>query len=130
MKKTLFILLLGILLLACAACAAEEPAVSGSFTVTDIDGNELFSATGSVPEGGSAGDLIIALCQADKFAYTYNDGMYDNFNGVASDAEAGWLLYIDGVLAELGANEIALSEGMKVEFRYVSYAEAFPEFYD
>ncbi len=129
MKKTFVFCILFAALLALAACGAEEAAVNGSFTVIDADGNELFSAEGSVPEGGSAGDLIVALCQEAEFPYTYADGMYDNFNGIASTADAGWLLYLDGELAETGADDTALSEGMVVEFRYLSYAEAYPEFY-
>ena len=122
MKKTFVFCILFAALLALAACGAEEAAVNGSFTVIDADGNELFSAEGSVPEGGSA-------CQEAEFPYTYADGMYDNFNGIASTADAGWLLYLDGELAETGADDTALSEGMVVEFRYLSYAEAYPEFY-
>lgn len=124
MKKGLLLVLCFMLLFSAAACqqqdaVSDEPAAI-SFRLSDAD----------LPAGATAADLIIAVCQAQGIPYTFNDGMFDNFNGVASTDSAGWLLYVDGELAELGANDIVVeSEDTVVEFRYISYQEAFPEYY-
>lgn len=123
MKKGL-LLLLCLLLTLSAACAHSGEAADAP----DIVSCRLSDA--GLEPGSSAGQLIIAYCQQESIAYTVNDGMYDNFYGRASTDKEGWLLYIDSVIAELGADSISVeSADTLVEFRYISYAEAFPEFY-
>ena len=60
-----------------------------------------------------------------RFAFTYENGMFDNFDGVASTMEDGWLLYSDKELVNVGAGELLLEDNFYIEFRYVNYAESF-----
>ena len=73
----------------------------------------------------TAADVIVESCQKQKIPYTLKENMFDNFGGIASTKEEGWLLYVNGALAEVGANAIQLEDGFLVEFKYVNYDEAF-----
>ncbi len=72
-----------------------------------------------------ADDVIIAACKQEKLPYTYNSGMFDNFGGIASTETDGWLLYHNGQLANVGAKDIAISEGDIITFKYENYNAAF-----
>lgn len=86
---------------------------------------ELLSKTVSVDEGATADKAIISACQEKKLAYTFVEGMFDNFGTVASTLTDGWLLYINGEIAEVGAAQIELHDGDTLEFLYQNYDEAF-----
>lgn len=130
MKRSLLLLLV-VLALALAACGVDGTGdqVTASFRLVGAEGEEILAYTEPAPAGSSAADYILAACQSAKLAYTFSDGYFDNFNGVASGTEKGWLFYVDDAIAQLGAAEIELTEGLRLEFRYTSFAEAFPEFY-
>lgn len=76
-------------------------------------------------DGATAADAVKAACSEVRLSYTYENGMFDNFNGVASGKEDGWLFYIDGELSDVGAGECPISNAFEIEFKYVNYAESF-----
>ena len=107
-------------------CKKTGETINGEVIITGPGGEVLLENEVSIEKNGaSAADAVIAACSDKKFAYTYEDGMFDNFAGIASTMEDGWLLYADGVLAETGAKEVLLENSFVIEFRYVNYAESF-----
>jgi len=85
----------------------------------------LVSGTAWVNEGSSAGDAVKKVCQMLDAEYTVKDGMYDRFNGKASTQTDGWLLYINGEVAQVGADAYKVKANDLLEFRYVNYDEAY-----
>ena len=75
----------------------------------------------------TAGRAVKDACQNQKMAYTEQDGMYISFQGITSTDTDGWLFYLNDELPDRGANDVTVSDGDVVEFRYVNYDEAFAE---
>ena len=75
----------------------------------------------------TAGRAVKDACQSQKMAYTEQDGMYISFQGITSTDTDGWLFYLNDELPDRGANDVTVSDGDVVEFRYVNYDEAFAE---
>ena len=131
MKKILSLLLAMLaLVLVFVGCspAEDEPEETGISVHVTIakDGSEILAADVVVPgDKPSVADAVIKACQQKKMAYTYEDGMFDGFNGIASTQTDGWLLYIDGELAQSGAKDIELAEDMLIIFSYDNYDTAF-----
>jgi|GEM_PF-2335390 len=117
-------MLLAVMLIAAlGACSPKGPVIAVNVKI--IDTTEVISKTVEVNEGASAGDAVKKACQADKTPYTVKDGMYDNFNDKASTMEYGWILYINGEVAQVGADQYKVKAGDELAFRYVNYAETY-----
>ena len=57
--------------------------------------------------------------------FTNEDGFFDNIGGYAATETDGWLLYYNGELAPVGAEDLILEEGDTVSFSWENYNEAF-----
>ncbi len=123
--KRIVVLIMTLMLLVCLL-GCQGRTVSGVVTIKSSTGKIVLDTDISVPErGATAADAVKAACADVRMAYTYQNGMFDNFDGIASTADEGWLFYGDGVLAEVGAGAYPLEDGFTVEFRYENYREAF-----
>ena len=129
MKKFLSLLMIA-MFISFSGCAAEnqgERQISGTVKIQS-SAQQLLDAQIQVKgENPTAADAIKQACQEKKLAFTFRDGLFDNFGGEASTSTDGWLLYSEGKLAEVGAADIRLSEGFQVEFRYENYDMAFQQ---
>lgn len=100
--------------------------IFGTVTITGPAGEVILDSELYVDkDGATAADAIKAACAEVRLSYTYENGMFDNFNGIASGKEDGWLFYSDGVLSEVGAGECPIKDAFEIEFKYVNYAESF-----
>lgn len=128
MKKRIFLalfLVIGVLLFtSCEAKKGNEISVN----VKICADYEIINDTVKIKEeNASAADAIVAACQAKKLAYTAHNGLYDGFAGVKSTLTDGWLLYINGTLAQVGAQQTSVKDGDSVEFRYENYESVFAQ---
>lgn len=124
MKRIAALLMILILIVGLSACRGNT--VSGVVTIKSASGKIILDTDISVPErGATAADAVKAACADVRLSYTYQNGMFDHFDGIASTKEEGWLFYGDGTLAEVGAGSYPLADGFVVEFRYENYNEAF-----
>ena len=128
-KRTISILLVVmavVSVLTFTGCKKEQIPMFGEVTIYGPEGEKLLDSEIYISKNNpTAADAIIMACSEMRFAYTYENGMFDNFDGLASTMEDGWLLYSDGKLAELGAGDILLEDFFLLEFKYVNYAESF-----
>ncbi len=109
-----------------AGCKKTEYPLFGEVIIIGPDGDKLLDSEIYISKNNAtAADAIIQSCSEMKFAFTYKNGMFDNFDGVASTMEDGWLLYSDKELVNVGAGELLLEDNFYIEFRYVNYAESF-----
>lgn len=129
MKKLVSLLFIAMFILfsGCATQNQEECQVSGTVKIQSSDQQLLDAQIQVKGENPTAADAVKQACQEKKMAFTFRDGMFDNFGGKASTSTDGWLLYSGGKLAEVGAADIKLSEGFQVEFRYENYDTAFQQ---
>lgn len=130
MKKQIhllaWVLLFALLFAGCTPKEAET--VTGTAKV-DYQGEVLLEKSISVPkEKTNASEAFLAAFQEEKFPYTLNDGMFDSLGGYDSTMQDGWILYHDGNLTDVGAEDTLLEDGFLVEFRYVNYTEVFGDF--
>ncbi len=128
MKKRIFLvlfLIMGILLFtSCETKKGNEISVNVKISAD----YELINDTVKIKEeNASAADAIVMACQSKKLAYTAHDGLYDGFGAIKSTLTDGWLLYINGSLAQMGAQQTSVKDGDSVEFRYENYEAAFDE---
>jgi len=121
-KLLMLVLILALVLSACGQQA--EAQLSGTVTLVWPDGTAQVWYDVPAAEGATASQALLQLLQAEKMAYTYSNGMWDGFNGVMSTMEDGWLFYVDGTLADVGADSVVLADGFNFSFEYVNYAAA------
>ncbi|MDO5479502.1 MAG: hypothetical protein Q4G23_10120 [Clostridia bacterium] len=128
-KRILTVSLLIIIVLSLftfTGCENSNSPLLGDVTIIGPDGEKLLDSEIYVTKNNAtAADAVIMACSEMKFAYTYENGMFDNFDGLASTMEDGWLFYTDYELSETGAGEYLLEDGFIIEFRYVNYDESF-----
>ena len=127
-KRVLLLLLVLAVALVFAACSSggNEDAAKVTGTVVITADTEILNVEVSVPEDQATADqAFIQACKDNNVTYTYENGMFDNFGGKASTQTDGWLFYTNGELADVGAKDVKLTEGFKVEFKYENYDEAF-----
>ncbi len=125
MKKKLLVFALMLALLLCfAGCTGEKVSVNVSVKISaDYDiVNKSLTVSAKEPH---ASDAIIYACQNEKVAYTINDGLFDDFGGLKSTKTDGWLFYVNGQIAQLGAEDTPIKDGDVIEFRYENYESAF-----
>ena len=128
-KKVLSLLLVFVILagiLSFTGCKKQPVVLFGDVKITGPDGELFLDAEIYIEKNNAtAADAVIQACSEMKFAFTYENGMFDNFDGVASTTKDGWLLYSDKELATIGAGELLLEDHFYIEFRYVNYDESF-----
>ena len=56
-----------------------------------------------------------------------SEGFISAIAGIESSSTDGWLLYVNGEMAQVGANEQPVTEGDTVEWKYLNYNEAFAQ---
>ena len=129
LKKIISVLLLTVTLLGLfsfTGCGKKQPVLFGEVIIIGPEGEKLLDSEIYVSKkNATAADAVIQSCSEMRFAFTYENGMFDNFDGVASTMEDGWLLYSDKELVNVGAGELLLEDNFYIEFRYVNYAESF-----
>lgn len=109
-----------------ASCGGKQTKVS--VKIVSPDTNILYSDPVLVTDNNpTAAKAVIQACKDNKIAYNVKDGMFDGFGGVESTKEDGWLLYLNGTLAQTGAEATQIKEGDAVEFRYENYDKAFSQ---
>ncbi len=120
------IIIMTVCLISFSGCSKPQVILFGEVIITGPDGEKLLDSEIYVSKkNATAADAVIQSCSEMKFAFTYENGMFDNFDGVASTMEDGWLLYSDKELVNVGAGELLLEDNFYIEFRYVNYAESF-----
>lgn len=129
MKKIISVILTFVICLA-AVCGCsvhgEKETLFGTVAIIGPGGEIILDSELFVnKDNATAAEAIKTACAEVKLSYTYIDGMFDNFNGIASAADEGWLFYSEGELADVGAGELSLRNYFEIEFKYENYAEAF-----
>ena len=122
----LMVFVLLIALVSFSGCGKVEDPLYGEVIITGPDGEKLLDSEIYISkENPTAADAVIQACSEMRFAFTYENGMFDNYDGIASSMEDGWLLFSDKEIAEVGAGDLLLENFFYIEFRYVNYAESF-----
>ncbi|MDP4132597.1 MAG: DUF4430 domain-containing protein [Bacillota bacterium] len=127
MKRILVILLTLALIVVLPGCSKEsskyEP-IDGSVKLTDANGKVILDTDLTLQlKSPTAKDAVIKACKENGISYTFKNGMFDNFNGIASTKDAGWILYVDDKVSEVGASDAKLDYWFRVEFKYQNYSE-------
>lgn len=142
-RRMLSLTLALMLLLTLAACGQKQPPASSQSlsSLSESAPDAPVGITGTVtlegPESATQGPItlegdapnateaFLAFCKAQGITYDYKEGFFSGFGGIASTATDGWLLYVDGELAQVGADDIALADGFDLAFRWANYDKAF-----
>ncbi|MBE7027156.1 MAG: DUF4430 domain-containing protein [Ruminococcaceae bacterium] len=124
MKKILAFTLIIAIVVCIGGCTGEKTSINVSVKISeDYDiVNTSFVLAAKEPV---ASDAIIRACQDEKIAYTLTDGLFDGFGGLKSTKTDGWLFYVNGQLAQMGAKDTPIKDGDVIEFRYENYESAF-----
>ncbi len=124
MKKIISITLLT-LLLVLTACTnnTDAPVLNGRVVILTEDTAVLSEEVSTQCQ--DVEEVLVETCQKNKIPYTLTNNMFDNFGGIASTQTDGWILYINGEVAQAGAKFIPLEDNFLVEFKYVNYDEIF-----
>ncbi|MBQ7792434.1 MAG: DUF4430 domain-containing protein [Clostridia bacterium] len=124
MKKMLCIPLLVVMLIL-TACqnTSDAPLLEGTVSIFTEDAVILSEEVSLQAE--NVEEALVKTCQQNKIPYTLTNNMFDNFGGIASTQTDGWILYVNGELAQAGAKFITLEDGFLIEFKYVNYDEVF-----
>lgn len=130
MKKVILFFLAIVMSLSFVGCTRDEKkdTIFGTVAIIGPEGEIILDSELYVDKlNATAADAVKEACTQVRLSYTYENGMFDNFNGIASGKEDGWLFYNDGELADVGAGECAISNAFEIEFKYVNYNESFAE---
>lgn len=104
----------------------EEKQLFGTVAIVGPDGEMILDTELYVSaENATAADAVKEACSQVRLSYTYENGMFDNFGGIASGEEKGWLFYNDGELSEVGAGGCDIGNAFEIEFKYENYSESF-----
>ncbi len=126
MKKT-FTVILSLLFLMLSACSVGEQGktIQGEVKIYTEDTTVLSEMV--TTSKNNAEDVLIEACQKQKIPYTLESNLFDNFGGIASTKTDGWILFVNGEVAQTGAYQVMLEDGFLVEFQYVNYDTIFGE---
>ena len=131
MKKTISVILSGLLILiafsGCNTKSVEDNPVFVIVKITDENNTIILNEECRLPFDSTAADALEVACRAKKIAYQNKNGLYDDFNGIHSEKEKGWLFFFNEKLAEQGLEQTELKSNGKnvVEMRYVNFEEMF-----
>lgn len=124
MKKiisiTLFVL---IFMLSACGNTSNTPVLNGRVVILTEEAAVLSEEVST--QSKNVEEVLIETCQNQKIPYTLTNNMFDNFGGIASTETDGWILYVNGEIAQAGAKFIPLEDNFLVEFKYVNYDEVF-----
>lgn len=124
MKKIVTGFLAMLLLFLCACQNTDStPELSGKVAVFTEDTAILSEDVKT--HATNVEDVLVQTCREHKIPYTLTNNMFDNFGGIASTQTDGWILYVNGEVAQAGAKFIPLEDNFLVEFKYVNYDEVF-----
>lgn len=132
MRKIISILLSILVIIAFSGCnakSAKDEPVFSIVKITDENNVVILNEECRLPSDSTAADAIEVACRAKKIVYQNKNGLYDNFVGIPSEKEKGWLFYFNGKLAEQGLQQTRLASNSEnvVEMRYVNFEESFKE---
>lgn len=133
MKRVIMVLSICIIsLIAFNGCTSEPVAdipIYATVKITAANQQIILQESCRLPSDATAADAIEVACRKEKITYQDKNGLYDNFNGISSGKEEGWLFYFNGELAEQGVRKtnLARDEENLVEMRYVNFSEAFSQ---
>ena len=130
MKKSIIIFILSlVLLISFSGCLSKPAPVYATVKITALNQQVILEESCRLPSDSTAADAIGVACRSAKIAYQDKNGLYDNFNGISSGKEEGWLFYYNGTLSEYGVRQTKLTNDGEnlVEMRYVNFNEAFFE---
>lgn len=131
MRKILLFILLCLLTLSifsgCNAKPVEDNPIFATVRITDENNVLLLNEECKLPSDSNAADALLVTCRAKKLAYQNKNGLYDDFNGIPSEKDKGWLFYFNDKLAEQGLEQTKLANDSEnvVEMRYVNFEDAF-----
>lgn len=123
MKKMICFGLCILLLLTACSNNAEGSVKNGKVVILTEDTTILSDDLST--QSKTVEDALLEVCQKNKIPYTLNNNMFDNFGGIPSSQTDGWILYVNGEVAQAGAKFIELEDNFLVEFKYVNYDEVF-----
>lgn len=110
----------------CSEKYERKKLVFGTVSIIGPNGEMILDSEIYVKKRGAvASDAVKAACAEVRLAFTYENGMFDNFDGIASGQDEGWLFYESGELASEGAGSYEIGEAFEIEFKYENYAESF-----
>ncbi len=66
-------------------------------------------------------------CKQKNISYTYENGVFDCFNGLNSTETEGWMFYINNSAVNTSVKDCILKENDKLEFRYANYNHRFAQ---
>ncbi len=94
------------------------------------DGNDICVKTINVDaENTSAFNLFQVVAFDNKLSFEEKDGMIVSIGGILPTDTEGWFFYINGEISPVGVKDYIPIKKDRIEMRYLSYAEAFPEFF-
>ena len=121
-----------VLIFLLSACDGDPVQIQGQVQV--IYGDQvLVDNTVHVYKGDTVRTAVMIACQERNLPYIYTNGVFDGFGGHASTDTAGWLLYLNGELIDLGADnevgagDLKLENGFHLLFSYLNYDDALTE---
>ncbi|MFA9381882.1 MAG: DUF4430 domain-containing protein [Acetanaerobacterium sp.] len=120
-------LVLAVSLLLLASCSAKG--VDVAVRLIGPDETALFDDTVTVTteEPYAIDATTQALIDGELSPVQESDGFITALAGIESTQTDGWLMYINGEMAMLGANEQPVIEGDVLEWKYVNYDETFAQ---
>lgn len=127
MKKLMSILMVLSMVLVLFTACGEKQTIKAEVKIISAEETLLETEVEVSGENPTVKDALLAACQQEKMAYTNKDGLFDNFGGIASTTEDGWLFYFNGELPDKGVSDVLLEkEGENlIEMKYENYNEAF-----
>ncbi len=125
-KMVSLVIVISIMVLCFSGCTFKSEPLFGVVLITGPSGEIILDSEVFVSKkNATAADAVIEGCAEFRIPYTFENGMFDNFEGIASTMDEGWLLYYEGELSDVGASSVKLTDNFDVEFRYVNYDESF-----
>ncbi len=125
-KKNLFlsVVLAVIFVILLSACGKQAETTFDATVLIATEEQVILSET-VITSKENVEEVLVETCQKNKIPYTLNSNMFDNFGGIPSGKEDGWILFINDEVAQAGAKFIPMENNFKIEFRYVNYDTVF-----
>ena len=127
MKKVFMLIIALLMTVMLFTACGEKDSIKAQVRIISAEETLLDTEVEVSGENLMVKDALLKACQDNKMAYTNKDGLFDNFNGIASTLEDGWLFYFNGELPDKGVYDVPLKKDGEnlIEMKYVNYAEAF-----
>lgn len=82
----------------------------------------IFQNDVSCADGRNAYEIIIELLQKEKLHYEASDGYIKSIGNIYEGdcgKYSGWMFYVNGEIAEVGASDYVVKAGDEIEFKYI-----------